>query len=220
MANIGDLSRTSGGTHANPFIQLVMDDDGIKQLKDLDRRLTAVIRDFSSEHKIEQILTENAGRQLYAAALSSLETLVYDLEATPVEGNSPIFAVGDIYNAHEIIMLGPNNVMVRVNPDEPVSDGHSGKGTVGDYAHAVHDGYIQWVFGRSTGVFHPGRPWMDYAWEMAKPAIFKRAQVTAETLLRTALIRGGTIAIPFTNLEKARRLFGGNTQFRSKKVKK
>lgn len=64
--------------------------------------------------------------------------------------------------------------VVEVDPNMPVStDSHSGREMVIDYALAVHDGYVQWVMGHDTGVFHPGRFWMRVAELEAVPVILE-----------------------------------------------
>lgn len=64
--------------------------------------------------------------------------------------------------------------VVEVDPNMPVSsNSHSGREMVIDYALAVHDGYVQWVMGNNTGIFHPGRFWMRVAEIEAVPVIIE-----------------------------------------------
>lgn len=76
---------------------------------------------------------------------------------------------GDLHDAHIHKSEGLLQ-SVEVDMDHPVSDNaHSNRETVGDYALAVHEGYLQHVPTRDGGsvntwTFHPGRPWFERAY--------------------------------------------------------
>lgn len=72
---------------------------------------------------------------------------------------------------------------IGINPNMDVIDPHQGRELLLDYAIPVHEGYTQFVFGRNTGVFKPGKFWFDTTLAEQSPVIFAFISEAYEELI-------------------------------------
>lgn len=154
------------------------------------RRITRVIETELAPERLALRAVEiarEAGQILLIAATRAVIEAVYDhpnfpglWSRTPSDpqenfGGNEAYRMNDLLDAHHLREEDGGLVqVVEVDPNRPVSiNSHPGREMVIDYAIHVHDGYVQWVYGHNTGVFHPGRFWMRVAEIEAVPVIME-----------------------------------------------
>jgi hypothetical protein len=159
---------------------------GVDAIRQLERTLANALSPERLTAKAIVIARE-AGQILLTATTRAVVEAIYDSPTFPsLSGKTPsdwsesyggndTERSNDLLNAH---VLREENAglsqIVEVDPDyEVTTDSHSGRELVIDYALFVHDGYVQWVHGTDTGVFHEGRFWMRVAEIEAIPVIME-----------------------------------------------
>lgn len=159
---------------------------GVDELRSLQRQLGSVLEPEKLAAKAVEVARQ-AGQILLLTTTRAVIEAVYDnpnfpglSDITPSDpqgtyGGNDADRTNDLVNAHVLREEnGGLTQIVEVDPNMPVSsDSHSGRELVIDYAVFVHDGYVQWVHGHDTGVFHPGRFWMRVAEIEAVPVIME-----------------------------------------------
>ncbi len=76
---------------------------------------------------------------------------------------------------------------IGIDPSAIAVDPHSGREMVIDYAIPVHEGYTQFVFGKDTGVFHPGRKWFDNTLAETSPVLVQFIEKAFEQIIIESL---------------------------------
>lgn len=174
---------------------------GVDEIRQLQRKLSIELDPARLTVKALAIARQ-AGQILHQAATRAVIEAVYDNPAMPglsdvtpsdlagTYGANPADRTNDLLNAHILREEdGGFTQVVEVDPNVPVSsDAHSGREMVIDYAVFVHDGYVQWVHGTDTGVFHPGRFWMRVAEIEAVPVIIEFIALAFVDSLYEALV--------------------------------
>lgn len=152
---------------------------GLDDLKALQKSLSESLSPSVLTAKA-LVLAREAGIILLQSATRAVVEAVYDQPTSPNDimgqfGGNLVDRTNDLINSHHLVEEEGGFVqLVEVDPNFPVSDNaHPGRDMVIDYAMYVHDGYVQYVFGRNTGVFHPGRFWMRVAEIEAVPVIME-----------------------------------------------
>jgi hypothetical protein len=173
----------------DPMVVFRMDDAKLDELDALVANIEALVTDLKTRGRIMATLAREAGPILYASVMESLDDYIYS--------DAP-YGTGALKDAHELIYPLPNMAMVRVNPEAAAGDctfnfphnAKVGRITVGEYAKYVHDGYVQWVLGRNTGVYHPGRKWLTFGYYNAIGPIMEQLQVVGPLLVSQAVFKG------------------------------
>lgn len=162
---------------------------GIEELTSFASRMQSLLSPAMLTARTLSIARE-AGHLLLIASVRACIEAVYDhpnfptlYTTTPSKPGSDSFGGNEaertnaLLDAHELVDEGLSQI-VQVDPDAAVELGsHSGRERVIDYAIPVHEGYTQWVYGRNTGVFHPGRFWFDVAAHESGQVILAFVQV-------------------------------------------
>ena len=150
---------------------------GFETLQRMAERFVTRFNEATITARAMAIATE-AGVMLKEEVVAQLVKAVYSQQASEVlfsgsglmdqGGFDTPDRSGDLHDAHTLTSEGLLQT-VSVDMNHPVSDNaHSNRETVGDYALAVHEGYLQHIPLRNGGsmntwTFHPGRPWFERA---------------------------------------------------------
>lgn len=155
--------------------------DGIEKIDGMARKMATLMSPASIEARVLQI-ANRAGVALKAAVVRSCLEQIYDQPELTYERTNALL------DSHRLRTEdGGMTQIVDIDMEMPVySDAHAGREVVGDYAGYVHNGYTQWVYGYDTGIFFPGKFWMDAAAQEAGPvliAFIKKAFEEVVTIL-------------------------------------
>lgn len=151
--------------------------DGIEHLKKVANRMRVMLSPAQMTLRVIRIARE-AGMALEAASVRACMELVYDApEMTYIRTMALLQAHRRTEEDFGLVQI------VDIDPQaEAIGSGspRANREFVSDYAHYVHNGYTQWVFGYDTGEFVPGRFWFDETVRLAYPTIiaFVRAAFT------------------------------------------
>lgn len=172
--------------------------DGIEELTAMRGRVEQLLSPASLTARVMSI-AEEAGVILHLAAVSACIEAVYNNPVSPgypkangeipSGGGFPDSArSGDLVDAHVLISDGLSQSVV-IDPDMSVSsNSHPGREKVIDYAIPVHEGYTQWLPHRNgestnTGIFHPGRFWLEVAAIETAPVILEYVKAAYEEVV-------------------------------------
>ncbi len=139
---------------------------------------------FSNEKLIAKTIkiAEECGVKLLAATVQACIDAVYSASNPTTDFEHEYERTLALLDAHIVENAGLDQI-VLIDPAAEAVDPHSGRELVSDYAIPVHEGYTQYVFGRNTGVFVPGKFWMETTVAEQSPILLQFIQAAFEEII-------------------------------------
>ncbi len=153
---------------------------------DLENKLMQAL---SVEKLIERtiLIAKEAGEIILNSSVQNCIDSVYSASSGTTTFENEYERTLALLESHQIEDFGLSQI-INIDPNAEAVDGHSGREMVTDYAIPVHEGYIQYVFGKNTGVFVPGKFWMDAALQESSPVLVSYITKAFEELIVESLI--------------------------------
>jgi len=153
--------------------------------EDLESKFAAAL---NNEKLIERtiLIAQEAGTILLSSAVQNCIDSVYGASSETTDFEHEYERSLALLEAHQVEDEGLIQ-FVGIDPSAEAVDPHSGREMVLDYAIPVHEGYTQFVFGKNTGVFHPGRQWFDVALQESSPILVSYITKAYEQLIMELL---------------------------------